>query len=473
MIKERIKSCLLIFLIVSSIVLTLNMWISGKLWSDGYNFFSNITNFFDSDPENKSYYLSKENISYPQKIIINNIEKRNLYTHTSSQYNDIIPTVLNILKNTVSDCSFAPVDHSEWNNALKGKSAYISYPIIYDSNLLWGILDVIPHYSEGPKTVKDFVISVSEKNDGTLNVYMIDHNTQQIYKSNVNYDYMVFCGIVEDYAKDSINLLPYSFELNFDKNSVNTVEQKIVLEPTVTLLLNSSRLPVIETVNLIENVYENNELSSNLLKSFGYNTSNIRKYLDNKNTAVYVENYGTIKVHENGLLEYKALDNSKGISLTNTVNSTQHDVFIACIEFVNTVWNNAFPDEELNINLTSDIRSDGKSFFITMDYYVDGYQTISRITDNRIHSDLNHSIEITVVDGKITEYRQLFNKFSSTDEYFENGSAINAIDRMFADKSINSGTVTELNIAYAKNGTKWYPSWSAKTTDGNRIIIRR
>ncbi|MBQ8525896.1 MAG: hypothetical protein IJ460_04175 [Clostridia bacterium] len=472
MIKERIKSCLLGLLIVSSIVLTLNIWISGKLWSDGYNFFSNITNFFDFESKNKSYYLSKENISYPQRIIVNNNEQRNLYTHTSTQYNDIIPSVLDIFKSSISSAEFTVANPAEWNSSLKGKSAYVSYPIIYDSNLLWGILDIVP-VPGLPGTVKDFIISVSEKNDETLNIYIKDYNTQDIYKANVSFSYGEFTSMIEKYAIDSINMLPYSFELNFDKSSDESVEQKIVLDPTVTLLLEESKLPVIESVNLTKDVYNDTEMSENILSSFGYNTTNIRKYLDSNNTAVYVENYSSIKIHENGLLEYKALDNTKGITLTNSASTSQHDIFIACIEFVNTLWDNAFPNEELNINLTSDIRANGKNFYITMDYYVDGYQAISNISANKVHSKLSHSIEITVAEGKIVEYRQLFNSFRTTNDYFGNGSAINAIDRMFADNRMENSTITELTIAYSKNGNKWYPTWSAKTTGGERIIIRR
>ena len=472
MIKERIKSCLLCFLIVSSIVLTLNIWFSGKLWSDGYNFFSNITNYFESSSKNHSYYLSKENISYPQRIIVNNNEKRNLYTHTANQYNHIIHTILDIVKESVSTAEFVQVDPAEWNSSLKGKSVYLSYPVVYDASLLLGILDVTPA-SVNTSAIKDFVVSVSEKNDGSLNIYTKDYSNGNIFKANVNMLYAETAEIIEEYAKDSINLLPYSFELNFDKTEKNSVEQKIVVDPTVILSLEGSRLPVIENINQVEDIYNNNELSENLIKTFGYNTTNTRKYLDGNNSAVYVENYSSIKIHENGLFEYKALDNSKGIPLTTGTNSTQHDIFIACVEFVNNLWDNAFPQEELNVNLTSDIHSSGKDFYLTMDYYVNGYLATSYISENKLHSTLAHGIEITVSDGKIVEYRQLFNKFRTTDDYIENGSAINAIDRMFADNSLHNSTITELNIAYLNDGDKWLPTWSARTTEGKHITIRR
>ena len=471
MIKERIKSCLLIFLIVSSIVLTLNMWFGRKLWSDGYNFFSNITNFFVS--QDKTYYLSKENISYPRKIIITNNEKRNLYTHTSENYNKIVPTIMDVFKTSISEYEFQKVDIIELNNALRGKCAYISYPVTYEASLLWGILDITPFSQDSLINVKDFIINISEKGDETINIYIKDYSTNEIFKTNLAYGFKDISQIIENYAIDSINLLPYSFELNFDKPNEEKVTQKITLEPTVILPLESLVLPVIENVNIAEDIYNNYDLSAKILSSFNYNTTNIRKYLDTNNTAVFVENYGTIKVHENGLLEYKALDNSKGIDLTNNNSASQHDIFIACIEFVNNLWDNTFPGRDLNINLTSDISAKGKSFYVTMDYYVEGYQTISHIDSNNIHNELKHGIEITVTDGKIVEYRQLFNTFNITNEGFGNGSSINALDRMFADNIIESGTISELSTAYEKNGNLWYPTWYARMTNGESILIRR
>ena len=59
---------------MSSIVLTANMWFSGGLWSDGYNLFFDVSGILNFKSKSKSYYLSKENISYPEKIIVNNLE---------------------------------------------------------------------------------------------------------------------------------------------------------------------------------------------------------------------------------------------------------------------------------------------------------------------------------------------------------------------------------------------------------------
>ncbi len=465
MIKERIKTCLLVILVASSIVLTVDMWFNEKLWPDGYNFFSHITNF--TKLNNKSYYLSKENISNPEKIIVNNFETRNLYTHTSKEFTEIINPILSVIKQSISCAEFNEADDADWNTALTLGSVYISYPVAYDTTLLCKILDVAPLNAK-TKSIKEFIIVPSTiQNSSTVSVYTKDYTSKKVYNTVITADAELINKIISTYSVDSLNLLPYSFELKFDENEDLNVEQKVVIDPTVTLSLNTSNLAILKSTNYLNDIYYDNELSKRLLNSFGYNTTNTKgSHVDNNNTAIYVENFSTLKIYDNGLVVYKSIDSSKGISLTNSSNFTLYDNFIACIEFVNNLWDNTLPSEPLNINLTSDIvaNSDGKSFKVTMDYYVNGNLVVC--------SDDYHGIEITVENGKIVEYKQLFNKFYSTDEYVTNGSSIDAIDRLFADKTVENGSISELDIVYTKENNYWMPAWAAKLNGNNKIINR-
>ena len=463
MIKERIKSCLLVLLVASSIVLTLNMWINGKLWPNGYNFFSNITNYLSS--YNKSYYLSKENISYPEKIIINNLEQRSLYTHTSKQYPEIVDTVLSVIKQSISKYEFTESDNAEWNTALSGSSVYVSYPVAYDTTLICGILDITP-MSIKTNSVQEFILVPSvDANSSAVTVYTKDFDTKKVYKAIITADVNIIHNIIQAYATNSLNLLPYSFELNFDRSEDASVEQKVVIDPTVTLRLEGTQLPQVVAENYLTNIYNNNYISSNLLNAFGYNTTNSRSYVDKNNNVVYVENYSTIKIYENGLLEYKSLDPDKGIPLTNSSVSSLYDNFIACIEFVNNLWDSTLPNEPLNINLTSNIvtQTGSRSFKVTMDYYINGYQ---------IMLGSGNGIEITVNNGKITEYKQLFNRFETTERRKTIPSSIDAIDAIFADSTLDGGTISKLNIVYSAKDDIITPVWAAKLDDRNIIIER-
>ena len=129
--KEHFKTVILVLLVFSSIILTVNKWFSEKLWPDGYNFFSNLTNYFSfgDKTDDRTYYLSKENISNPSKIIVNGNELRSIYKHTSLEYNSMLSDVKEILKSGLSCESFEEISQENWTNALKKASIYISYPV--------------------------------------------------------------------------------------------------------------------------------------------------------------------------------------------------------------------------------------------------------------------------------------------------------------------------------------------------------
>lgn len=465
MFKERLKTFLLVILVASSIILTVDMWFKEKLWPDGYNFFSDITNFTKSN--DKSYYLSKETISNPEKIIVNNFETRNLYTHTSKEFTEIVNPIMSVVKQSISTAEFNEANEADWNTALTLGSVYISYPVAYDTALLCKILDVTPLNAK-TKSLKEFIIVPSAiQNSSAVSVYTKDYTSKKVYNTVITSSAESINKIIDTYSVDSLNLLPYSFELKFDENESLNVEQKVVIEPTVTLSLDTSNLAVLESTNYLNDIYYDNELSKRMLNSFGYNTTNTKgSHVDSNNTAIYVENFSTLKVYDDGLVEYKSIDSSKGISLTNSSNASLYDNFIACIEFVNNLWDNTLPGEPLNINLTSDIvsNSDGKSFKVTMDYYVNGTLVVC--------SGDYHGIEITVENGKITEYKQFFNKFNPIDEYVTNGSSIDAMDNLFADKTVENGSISQLNIVYINQGKYWKPTWVAKLNGNNKIINR-
>ncbi len=466
MLKERIKTCLLVILITSSIIITFKMWFSEKLWPDGYNFFSNITKFTTSGKS--SYYLSKENISNPEKIIVNSFETRNLYTPTQKEYSYISEPVLSIIKQSISGSEYSEANAQDWNTALTLGSVYISYPVAYDTALLCKIFDIVPKNLK-TKSVKEFIIVPSAiQNNSNVSVYTKDTNSGKVYNSVITADSKAVLDIIENYANDSLNMLPYSFELNFDSTDNINVEQKVVIEPTVTLSLDTSKLSIIKSDNYLKDIYYNDNLSSRVLNAFGYNTTNTKSSLvDKNNTAVYAENFSTLKIYDDGLIEYKALDNTKGIPLSTHSASTLYDKFIACIEFVNNLWDATLPGEPLNINLTSDIVSvnDGNSFKITMDYYVNGKMVVC--SDNGYHG-----VEIVVENGNIVEYRQYFKKFYQSENHVVCSSSIDAIDALFDDETIENGSISQLNIIYNKSGDFWYPVWAAKL-NGNNVIINR
>ena len=177
-------------------------------------------------------------------------------------------------------------------------------------------------------------------------------------------------------------------------------------------------------------------------------------------------------MHPDGLLEFKALNDSKGIEIGNS--QEFYDTFIDCIEFVNNIWDRACHKENMDINLSSVKTGNvGNSFVITIDYYAEGMEVATRIGATDSHSALNHAIEIEVANSRIISYRQAVRGYRSTGDTAECTGVIEALDTLMANESIKSDKITNLYRAYfSDDGDVCTPCWVAKTAKNETRIIK-
>jgi len=226
----------------------------------------------------------------------------------------------------------------------------------------------------------------------------------------------------------------------------------------------------VKEINYFENISEDRDLYTRFLHSFGFKASNIRKNVNADKSIVFAENYGTIKMYPDGLLEFKAISEAKGIEIGKSLEF--YDTFIDCIEFVNNVWDTACSDENMNINLSgATAGSSDNSFTLTIDYYADGMEVVSLLEATDSHPALKHAIEIEVVNSRIVSYRQIIKGYRSNKDKHQCTGVIEALDTLMANESIKSDKITDMYIAYYPDGSgNCSPYWVAKT-DKNEIRI--
>lgn len=468
--KETLKTIVLVLLVLSSIILTANNWFSEKLWPDGYNFFSNLANYFSEGDDDKSYYLSKENVSNPTKIIVNNGEFRGVYTHTSEDYNDMVGPVKEILKNGISEKEFIKANSDLWKESLKAKSIYLSYPVTYDLKTFSAIMDTPITYAENA-SVREFVIIAGDEITGKPKIIIKDSADESYMAAMLNTNVTELDNIIKKYATGSIGEYPYSFELNFDTGG-DTVEQKVIIQPQVVLSINPEILNTVTETNYFEDIASNSDLYDEFLKSFGFNTSSIRKNVNTDNSIVFAENYGTIKMYPDGLLEFKALDDTKGIEIGTS--NQFYSTFIDCIEFVNNIWDTACNEKNMNINLSSaKINDSDNSFVLAIDYFADGMEVVTSLEETDSHGKVNHAIEVEVKNSRVISYKQIVKGYDANNDEVVCSSIIEALDVLMANESIKSDTITDMYLAYYPDtGDICTPCWVAKTAKNEIRIIK-
>lgn len=470
--KQNLKTYVLIGLIISSVVLTGKIWFNEKLWPAGYNFFAVITDNFSFGKHDFVSSLTKETISFPKTLVVTNFENRSAYTADSNGFSNMTPDIKELLRLALeaNDGGQGTVaTKQDWLTALKTRSISISYPVAYDSKLFLNILG--SYRSDGSSfPVKEFIISPSIATSGA-GIYIKNYDTNEILCVAVDWDRERLDNMITEYAKNSIGDLSYSSELNFDKGSTDNDQQKLVIESDVLIQLNKRLANTLEETNPVYSGVFNHEVTDNLLKHFGYNTSGVRKYTEQDNSVVFVENYSTFKIHPNGLVEYKAVDVSKGIDLKS--GNDFYRGLLGCVDFVNNLWSSVFPSVPLNINISSDvIATSSPSFRLTMDYFADGAQVYIDIPSTSSRPPMKHALEIEVESGKITSYRQLLAFYETGNRAMNGLSAIDALDKLMMESGSTEQTIKELYPVYIESDQDMRISaWAALTADNETVII--
>ncbi|MBE7030235.1 MAG: hypothetical protein E7409_02275 [Ruminococcaceae bacterium] len=415
--------------------------------------------------------LTKESVSYPKRITVSNIEteKRSVYMPDSSRATELTAQVKEILRNAlVSDNVTVAEDSAQWENALQSKSIYVEYPVAFDTAIFASILELELSPTPAAKLVREFIISGADTVSSAVTVYVRDAGTGQVYVAPVRYDKQQLISMIDTYATDSIGDHRFSVELKFNDagGGINDgqVQQSVVLSPNVLLALREQPYPMVKETNLLFDHEYKEELVQNILIAFGFNTSGIRRYVESDNSLVYVENYGTIKLHENGWMEYRALDAEKGFALSAESGATQYDSFISAIDFVNSLWEEAVPGIPLNLNLSSNVTDEkNKAFSVYLDYSAGG----AKISD-----PVSHAIEIQIVNNRIVSYKQKFAYFETTDEMARYSTAIDAINLLLSQQRPDVTQINDIFMVYDFSGsTLWRPTWAARTGSGEEFVI--
>lgn len=466
--KETLKTYALVALILSSVFLTGKIWLDEKLWPEGYNFFAIITDKFAPAQEPVVSSLTKETLAFPKTLIVTNIEKRSVYAADSEEFSRMLPYVKSAILTALESSDSTPITVQDWTVALKTRSVHVVYPVAYDSSLLMNILGSYQKNAESAP-IKEFIITANDVASNNVNVYIRNQSTSEISKVTISMDKSVFDSMVDSHACHSIGNIAYSSELNFDKSAGD--QQKVIIASDVLLQLNKQINNMVEEINPI---YQDGEFNPSvvekILGQFGCNSGGIRKYTAKDNSVLYVENYSSVKLHPNGLVEYQAVDNTKGIPLGGT---DFYGRLLSCVDFVNTLWGEAFPAVPLNINISSDVIDAGSdSFVLTMDYFADGAQININLPENASYKSMNHAVEITVSGGNITSYRQMMTHYVSAEQSTDAESTIEALDKLMSENDMRGQVIKDLYPVYIPYEAPLLKSaWAVRTTSGKIVII--
>lgn len=438
MIKERIKTAVVIILIFTMAALTYRLWFVSGMLNPATNYFSfselPFVRFFSGIGKHS---VPKENLSKPRKIVINDGSLWIPYYNTDDAYETFAERTEEIVKACLrGEAESEDISYSEWLLNLNAPGIYVEYPITVSPRMFALILgERSQSLPGGINAIKDVIIIPA--GDEAVKIAMRDFYTGEAKLLTLESHYAFPEEILRMYAERNPREGYYEFAFSTLLSESGFGAGSVKVNDLVLFSDNYAESPDISVSNPLSR-----GLYGAVLKSFSFNPQPLRHYGDEWGCENYVENYATVRIYPDGYIEYSAVAPDKGIYITSA-EKNEYETLNSAIDFAERVWSSV-SEEPLNVLVSGIEQTDGGAKY-TLDYYFGGREVaISIGGDGR--SEMYHAIEIETVGGRIVSYRQYMRQYSSASTSSKQDSFLSALD--FFVENLSDSTGAEIEDIY-------------------------
>lgn len=446
MFKERIKTSIIIVLVINLVFLTYHTWFKSGILGSDWPYFSFADLPFVRLFQRDSFVsVPKENLSKPRKIVVNDGELWVPYYNTDEAFdklNENTSLVLeSLLKGNIKEEKM--IDYQEWLNLLVEPSVYVEYPIAVEPRMLSMVLNT--SFEKLPSEIgiiSDAIIIPAYED--SVYVALRDANTDKAYKflvedENISFPEEVLAMYTQKYSRDGY----YEFAFNTLLGG-GLGEGNVKVSDLVLFSDNEATHRDIRAENpLADGSYDD------ILRSFSFNPKPLRHHRDGYGAENYVENYATVTIYPDGYIEYSAVDADKGIDL-GQYEDNDYEILNRAIDFAEKVWSSV-SDEPLSVLVSGIEKTETGNRFV-LDYYYGGREIAVEVTKEG-REGLYHAIEIVTEGSRIVSYRQYLRSYTEASSITSQENFMLALDYFVAQFSNEEGSViTDLYPGYFDNG---------------------
>ena len=416
---ERIKTAILIFLVLISVILTTRIWLD--LTTPGI--FIMFKNRNIKKVQNTNNEFDNTSLIKPEKMIINNNGKHTLIFNDrdkSTIYNRITEEAISLIKNMLSSKNtvYSETLAYEFLNKLRsGSNVEVIFPFSYDTKLLSGLLGLDKTEQKDVKNIDSIIISF----DNNL-FYITDKNLESIHKYSFFEPKSNMKFLLDLVNKSQTYSYVFLNEIDPEKYSQDVL------------------IPVYSSVFGLPKLTAKNEVDGNskniAADFFGIDVSSLRSIVETDGTVVYTDGSEKgMKIQKDGFIEY--INYSSSLRPQKLVLST-YDMVNMATDFINK--HIGFPNDAYISSVES---TKDEQCIIRYDYRHEG---ILMINDN---PELNNPMEIEISDGKVKSFKRLIRHIDEADEIKNIKNPLDIIDILYkrlSEKNIDLDEVKIMDI---------------------------
>ena len=469
MFRERLKSSVILILIVNMLFLTTEIWFVHSYSTVGgelVNYALSNTFIQKLFPAENEYSIPKENLSLPRKFLINDGSLWMVYYNTDIGFSPIEERTRSIIKGFLQGdiTAVRKVDNQTWEAGLESLSIYVEYPISFSREMFCRIMGIDEDLAPSEIAyIHDFVIIPSSSNSDICLLVRDYEEKENIYAYILSSKYQFPASDLNVYTTGEDYYEPaFSTGLFIDS------ESNVSLSPLVLFSDSRPTTAVISPNSLIDSHSE-----KRLLENFSFNSYGSNNYKSEDGVLTYIENYGSIKIYPDSLFEYKAVSSDRGIELESR--ATAYDVLNSTIDFVEKTWG-MVSHEPLNILVTSNLSdfSYDEAYTFKFNYYYNGRPVEIDLGKKYGHDDMNCAVEVTLKSGRIISYRQYMVSYHTDYSVQLEDNFLTALDNFVHTIGTSANepiVISDIYIGYLDNGNMQELSarWLAATEGSSKV----
>lgn len=416
--KERLKTMLLVVLILSTFLLAALLWGFAQWKPEEVFSLSRLFTLFqdESDVDWYQSLVGFESVGVesadldlfcPQTVVWANSAGRSLCAADDKTLQQAGTAVKNDITWLMSqrDLLFADnLTEQQWIDAFSGGFCYVDFGTDLSLRAYCEGLHIT--ISEAAGAVRYLVISADEgRGTVTLTIRSADGSMKR-------YQATGSAGALSSLQKN-LAVQQQTVRFGFEEPEL-LAQYPSLLNAASALVWEGRQSTALKAQNPLEQTTDSAALR--ILESFSFNSATLSQYPDTDGTLVYMENFRTLRIHPDGVVEFETSQSDKGIALSSLLSTTESQFsFYQMIQASNRFLYQL--DAELFGGAGADIRYAGMAYQpdqncwrLYFDYVCDGFPIYQSGTGQ------TNALSVDLEDGYLVRATLLARSYERTDE---------------------------------------------------------
>ncbi len=361
-------------------------------------------------------------------------EDRRIVKETDSDYNQIVEKINVTMRDIYSVGAEGILASSEeqWKTCLTENSVYVKFTAPRNT-AFEGLFYGMPQsgIATAMESFGEMVLVPDKQLKSVLTVYLRDLSGDKIVRASLQSDTEILKNAIGGTVGKGRE---FSYGFETDTQGIASAFVVPVGEVETDNIIISA--PRIYKTGI--NFTKATEVTTGLINIFGYNLNTIRQYEDANGALIYVGETGSLKLHPNGRMEYKALSESEGVAVApgGLSSASAYSMIAGLSDILNRIYNiSGINDENHNAELR--ITRFGQNG-MTFDYFVDGI---------KVSMGDEAAVSAVVKNGVLTEFKMWIKVIEKTENRTVNPNAMTAVQE-YLSSNPNSKTIDDGQLVY-------------------------